>query len=218
LQQIKEREAAHQDAGQPPTTNPSADFTPEELAKAHYARQLAQAKRDYMNEVLKADEIYVANLDAAMKQAMADRDLDLAEKLDAERKDAIARTAQHRSLLTANSPASDAVPAGGTDLNGYRHVKATWYVPNAGDKPIIDVTEKIKPILRDNTGDIQASISLFGDPQWGPHKELRIDYLRPNGLPATVTVPEYNNIPKFDQPWDIPADQPSSPADETLIP
>jgi hypothetical protein len=218
LQQIKEREAAQQDASQSPTTIPSADFTAEEVAKAHYARQVADAKRDYMTAVIKADETYVASLDAAMKQAMADRNLDLAEKLDAERKDGIARTAQHRALLTGNGTGADVGAAGGTDLNGYRLVKATWYVPGGNDRPAIDVTERIKPILRDNTGDVQASIKIFSDPQWGPHKELRIDYLRPNGLPGTITVREDDNIPKFDLPWDIPADQSKSPTDETLIP
>jgi hypothetical protein len=148
LQQIKEREAAQQDASQSPTTNPSADFTPEEVAKAHYARQVADAKHDYMTAVIKADETYVASLDAAMKQAMADRNLDLAEKLDAERKDGIARTAQHRALLTGNGTGADVGAAGGTDLNGYRLVKATWYVPGGNDRPVIDVTERIKPVSK----------------------------------------------------------------------
>lgn len=120
--------------------------------------------------------------------------------------------AQNRALLAGNSTTAGVTPAGSMDVNGYRLVKAVWYVPGGNNKPAIDVTERIKPILQDNTGDVQASTKLFSDPQWGPHKELRIDYLRPNGLPATITVPEYSNIPKFDLPWDIPAGQPKSPA------
>lgn len=215
-QRLNDRVAAVQTT-QPAATNPSPDFTSEQIAKAHYDRQIENAKRDYWTAVLKADEAYVGNLDAAIKQAMTARDLDLAERLDAERKDAIARMTQHRSLLAGASSGSDVPPIGGMDLNGYRLVKAVWYVPNVDDKPVIDVTERIKPILRENSGDVQASINLFSDPLWGPHKELRIEYLRPNGQRATVIVPEYSNIPKFDLPWDIPLKQTGSSADEVLI-
>jgi hypothetical protein len=143
-----------------------------------------------LNAVIKIDEAYVENLNAAMKQAMAGNDLELAEKLDAERKEGIEKTAQDRALLTGN-----AVTVTVTDSHGYRLVKAVWYVPNGDNRPSIDVTEKIKSILRENTGDVTAGTDLFGDPQWGPHKELRIDYLRPNGAAASVTVPEYSLNP-----------------------
>jgi hypothetical protein len=199
-----------------PTTAPSDPRQFSQTAKVQYETQLAEVKRAYLDAVVKADTTYIQNLETAVKQAMSNQDLRLAETLDVEHKKAMEKVAQDRALVSNISSASPAPPASGVDLKGYRLVKAAWVIRDDASNSPTDVTDKIKPILRENAGNVVANTELFGDQMPYRTKALVIDYLRPNGLSAQYIVNENTDIPKFDLPWDIPADQSASPNNEIM--
>jgi hypothetical protein len=97
---------------------PTAPSDPEQtsaVAKDLYEIELAQANRTYLNAVAKARAEYIQSLETAVKQAMANQDLDLAEKLDAERKAAAETMEKHKATVTADSPALDVAAPNGSD-------------------------------------------------------------------------------------------------------
>lgn len=66
-------------------------------------------------------------------------------------------------------------------------VKAVWGDLPDGDKT--DVTDKVKPMVKDNALSVQASNDNFDDPAVGVEKKLRIDYTI-DGVAHTKTVLE----------------------------